>query len=75
MTADTRPPSRDHIRPRSKGGTLDDPGNKVIVCDDCNQDKGSRSIGSFLYRLTRAGDPRAAVVAVFIATRAHARAD
>jgi 5-methylcytosine-specific restriction endonuclease McrA len=69
MTADTRPPSRDHIRPRLKGGTLDDPRNKAIVCVRCNTDKGSRSLASFLFRLARAGDPRASTVAQFIKHR------
>jgi HNH endonuclease len=32
-------PTRDHIRPRSKGGTLA-PGNKAMACDCCNSDKG-----------------------------------
>jgi 5-methylcytosine-specific restriction endonuclease McrA len=59
-------PTRDHIRPRSKGGTLD-PHNKVLVCDPCNTDKGSRTLRSWLYRLQKAGDRRAALVAVFLA--------
>jgi hypothetical protein len=52
-------PTRDHIRPRSKGGTLED-GNKALACHRCNTDKGSRSLASRLYRLACAGDPRAA---------------
>jgi hypothetical protein len=63
-------PTRDHIRPRSKGGTLA-PHNKVLACDPCNQDKGSRSLASWLYRLASAGDPRAAIIeASFPNTRA-----
>jgi 5-methylcytosine-specific restriction endonuclease McrA len=54
-------PTRDHIKPRSKGGTLA-PHNKVLACEPCNQDKGSRSLASWLYRLARAGDPRAAII-------------
>jgi 5-methylcytosine-specific restriction endonuclease McrA len=65
MTAD-RSPTRDHIRPRSKGYTLADPANRAIVCEPCNQLKGSRSLLSFLFRLTRCGDPRAAHVARFL---------
>ncbi len=53
-------PTRDHIRPRSKGGTLA-PGNKALACDRCNTDKCSRSLASWLYRLEKAGDPRAAI--------------
>jgi 5-methylcytosine-specific restriction endonuclease McrA len=59
-------PTRDHIRPRSKGGTLD-AGNKVFACDPCNGDKGSRSLASWLYRLELAGDRRAGFVAIMIA--------
>jgi 5-methylcytosine-specific restriction endonuclease McrA len=55
-------PTRDHIRPRSKGGTLA-AGNKALACDPCNTDKGSRTLGSWLYRLAKVGDPRAAIVA------------
>jgi hypothetical protein len=55
-------PTRDHIRPRSKGGTLEG-GNKALACARCNTDKGSRSLASWLYRLAGAGDPRAVFVA------------
>ena len=55
-------PTRDHILPRSKGGTLA-PHNKALACDRCNTDKGSRSLASWLYRLARAGDQRAAIIA------------
>jgi 5-methylcytosine-specific restriction endonuclease McrA len=58
-------PTRDHIRPRSKGGTLDGH-NKALACDSCNTDKGSRSLESWLYRLHKAGDPRAPIVAAMI---------
>jgi 5-methylcytosine-specific restriction endonuclease McrA len=54
-------PTRDHIRPRSKGGTLE-PGNKALACDRCNTDKGNRSLASWLHRLEIAADPRAAIV-------------
>jgi hypothetical protein len=69
MVTGERAPSRDHIQPRSKGFTLADPANRAIVCRRCNTDKGSRSLASFLFRLRRAGDPRAAFVAAFIAWR------
>ncbi|MGJ4908877.1 HNH endonuclease [Bradyrhizobium sp. HKCCYLS2033] len=58
-------PTRDHVRPRSKGGTLAGQ-NKALACQRCNEDKGSRSIRSWLYRLEKAGDPRAAIVATRI---------
>ena len=54
-------PTRDHIRPRSKGGTLEGR-NKALACYRCNQDKGSHSLASWLYRLRKANDPRAEVV-------------
>jgi hypothetical protein len=41
-------------------------GNWVVVCDPCNVAKGSRSLASFLFRLSRAADPRAPFVAAFI---------
>lgn len=62
-------PTRDHIRPRSKGGRLK-PGNRALACQPCNTDKGSRSLASWLHRLEIAGDPRAAMVRAF----AHALA-
>jgi 5-methylcytosine-specific restriction endonuclease McrA len=65
MLPDERRPSRDHIRPRSKGFTLADPANRAIVCQPCNEDKGSRSLASFLFRLRRTGDPRAAIVEAY----------
>jgi 5-methylcytosine-specific restriction endonuclease McrA len=64
MQIPDRPPSRDHIRPRSKGYSLD--GNRALVCQQCNTDKGSLSLGQWLTRLSRAGDPRADHVAEFI---------
>jgi 5-methylcytosine-specific restriction endonuclease McrA len=59
-----RPPSRDHIKPRSKGYSLD--GNVALVCCRCNHDKSSLSLGQWLTRLVRSGDPRADHVAEFI---------
>jgi HNH endonuclease len=44
MQIPERPPSRDHIKPRSKGHTLDE-GNRALVCCRCNHDKGSLSLG------------------------------
>ena len=46
MQIPDRPPSRDHIKPRSKGHTLD--GNRALVCCRCNADKGSLSLGQWL---------------------------
>jgi hypothetical protein len=64
MQIPERPPSRDHIKPRSKGYQLD--GNRALVCLPCNTDKGSLSLGQWLTRLSRTGDPRADHVAAFI---------
>ena len=65
MQIPDRPPSRDHIKPRSKGYRLD--GNRTLVCCRCNHDKGSLSLGQWLTRLTRAEDARADHVSAFIA--------
>jgi hypothetical protein len=54
-------PTRDHIHPRSKGGTLAK--GKALACAPCNEDKGSRTLGSWLYRHCMAGDRRAEIVA------------
>ena len=62
-----RPPSRDHIKPRSKGHPLDR--NRALVCCRCNADKGSLSLGHWLTRLSRAGDPRADHVEAFMRLR------
>jgi hypothetical protein len=64
MQVPDRPPSRNHIKRRSKGHVLD--GNLALVCCRCNADKGSLSLRHWLTRLSRAGDPRANHVAAFI---------
>jgi hypothetical protein len=46
-------PTRDHIRPRSKGGTLA-PGNKARACDRCNTNKG-RPLACFVAVQAREG--------------------
>jgi hypothetical protein len=46
-----------------EGGTLA-PGNKALACDRCNTDKGQPvAYVVALYRLEKANDPRAAIVA------------
>lgn len=65
MAHPPRHPSRDHIRPRSRGYTLS-PDNQAVVCRTCNTDKGSLSLGRWLNRLRRAADPRADHVADFM---------
>jgi hypothetical protein len=58
-------PSRDHIIPRSRGGTLEDD-NKAIVCKPCNADKADLTILEFYLELVGNSDPRASHVARFI---------
>jgi 5-methylcytosine-specific restriction endonuclease McrA len=57
-------PTRDHIKPRSKGHRL--AGNRAIVCAPCNTAKGSLSLERFANRLARGGDPRASLVDAFM---------
>jgi 5-methylcytosine-specific restriction endonuclease McrA len=64
MQIPDRPPSRDHIKPRSKGRAL--AGNLALLCCRCNTDKGSLSLGQWLTRLSRVGDARVDHVAAFI---------
>jgi 5-methylcytosine-specific restriction endonuclease McrA len=64
MAGPDRWPTRDHIKPRSKGHHLT-PDNQAIVCAPCNEAKGSLSLQRYANRLARAGDPRAAHVAAF----------
>jgi 5-methylcytosine-specific restriction endonuclease McrA len=60
MTAEIkRQPTRDHKNvPRSKGGKLNLPGNKIICCRQCNGDKGSHSLREWLEALAMRNDPR-----------------
>jgi 5-methylcytosine-specific restriction endonuclease McrA len=64
MQIPDRPPRCDHIKPRSKGHAL--AGNLALVCCRCNTDKGSRTLGQWLTRLVRTGDPRADHVETFM---------
>ncbi|RTM13889.1 MAG: HNH endonuclease [Bradyrhizobiaceae bacterium] len=61
-------PTRDHIHPRTHGGTLDGP-NKALACLRCNQDKGCSTLRRWRRRLCRANDPRAAIVGRLIDSR------
>ena len=65
MVGPDRWPTRDHIKPRSKGYRLT-PDNQAIVCAPCNKAKGSLSLQRFANRLARTGDPRASHVQAFI---------
>jgi 5-methylcytosine-specific restriction endonuclease McrA len=53
-------PTRDHIYPRSKGGTLAQ--GKALECERCNGKRGSRTLAS----LRSAGDQRAVIAAAFM---------
>src|SRR5690349_11997939 len=68
MTGPHRWPSRDHIRPRSKRYQLT-ADNRAIVCQPCNEAKGSLSLQRFANRLTIAGDPRAFHVTALLQVR------
>lgn len=65
MAGPDRWPTRDHIKPRSKGYRLT-ADNRAIVCQPCNEAKGSLSLQRFANRLARVGDPRALRVEGFI---------
>jgi hypothetical protein len=56
-----RAPSRDHLKPRSRGGTFAN-GNKLIVCRPCNHNKGDRTLKEWAERLVALEDPRAGLV-------------
>lgn len=58
-------PTRDHMTPRSRGGTLE-AGNKVIVCQPCNLAKGDLTIHEFYRALKSRNDPRVTHVQRFI---------
>lgn len=57
-------PSRDHIMPRRKGGTL---AHKLICCKSCNEDKGDRTLWQWYAKLQTQKDWRAPNVAETIA--------
>lgn len=61
MGSRKRPPTRDHVRPKRAGGTLA-PGNVLIVCGPCNNDKGDMMLLEFAVWLEKRGDKRAALV-------------
>ena len=67
METNRHKPTRDHIHPKSRGGSFATPGNKVIACEPCNTDKGSLSLRQFLAKLQDSQDRRALYVAAFMA--------
>ena len=52
-------PTRDHVNPRARGGKLDDEMNKIICCNRCNTEKGSRTLEEYLGWLEETGNPKA----------------
>lgn len=58
MTGGRNRPTKDHRTPRSKGGQLTAE-NRLIVCYQCNSDKGGLTVEQWYERLHNGGDPRA----------------
>jgi 5-methylcytosine-specific restriction endonuclease McrA len=56
-------PTKDHLRPRTRGGTLE---SCIVVCERCNHDKSELSLFRFLQWLEERGDPRARYVQRFL---------
>jgi 5-methylcytosine-specific restriction endonuclease McrA len=66
MVGPDRWPTRDHLKPRSKGYRLT-VGNRAIFCAPCNTAKGSLSLQRFANQLRRDGEPsRADLVQAFL---------
>lgn len=63
-----RRPSRDHLTPRSRGGT-NHPSNRIICCARCNSHKGDYTLNEWLARLRSYGDARTIHVATFLLPR------
>jgi hypothetical protein len=66
VTNPWRHPTRDHIVPRSKGGT-DKQENIAKTCRGCNEGKGSENIRDWYQWLVDNQDPRAERVGRFMA--------
>lgn len=60
--------THDHVQPRSRGGS-NAPHNILVVCWQCNNDKGDMLLEEFAYVLRRRGDSRAERVAAIAAQR------
>lgn len=57
------PPTRDHIRPRSRISAPLGAVNRAYVCEPCNVDKDDRTLIEWLAALIERGDHRAHRVA------------
>lgn len=62
-----RRPTRDHVLPRCRGGTIG-ADNILVVCFTCNGDKGDRTLGEFLLALAQVNDPRSYRIAMLISS-------
>lgn len=62
MSGSPKHPTRDHIVPKAKGGTLEND-NCLVVCLICNGDKADMTLPEFAAWLARRGDRRAPIVA------------
>lgn len=63
--------STDHLVPRSRGGANLNGEYRLICCQDCNSDKGDKSLHEWLERLQRGRDLRARFVAEFMRMNAE----
>lgn len=63
-------PTRDHIYPRWRGGTLCE-ANRLIVCWQCNMDKGGKTLAKWGERLKYRGDRRAQTILSLASTFAQ----
>lgn len=52
-----RCPTRDHVKPRARGNS-----KTIVVCAQCNHDKGQLMPGEWYLLLLWCGDPRAPLV-------------
>lgn len=47
-------PTKDHVNPKCRGYTFIN--NKLVVCDECNNDKGDRSLQGWFVHLRKLPD-------------------
>lgn len=67
-----RRPTRDHVIPKRFQGTSFEvnPGNKLIVCWQCNNDKAHHTLEVWAERLRCRSDPRHLLILAVIRSRA-----
>jgi hypothetical protein len=65
LSLDPRQATRDHLLPKSRGGTLAQ-WNRVVACRRCNSDKADRTPREFLVWLIERQDRRVVWVQKFI---------